>query len=95
MFVVVCYDIADDRRRNRIAALLEENGSRAQERLRVPFKRPRNPGCGDSRRRDSGARRQDQILRNLSKMSRSGTAGGRSAVPYRTAGVCCLVERPE
>jgi CRISPR-associated protein Cas2 len=31
MFVVVCYDIADDRRRNRIAALLEENGSRVQE----------------------------------------------------------------
>jgi CRISPR-associated protein Cas2 len=31
MFIVVGYDVSDDRRRNRIAALLEENGSRVQE----------------------------------------------------------------
>lgn len=31
MLTVICYDIADDRRRNRVARLLEGHGERAQE----------------------------------------------------------------
>lgn len=31
MFIVVAYDIADDRRRNRVAKILEDYGDRVQE----------------------------------------------------------------
>jgi CRISPR-associated protein Cas2 len=31
MFIVVAYDVADDRRRNRIARMLEGHGDRVQE----------------------------------------------------------------
>lgn len=31
MLTVICYDIADDRRRSRVARLLEGHGERAQE----------------------------------------------------------------
>lgn len=60
MFILVCYDIADDRRRNRLGRLLEGCGQRVQRsvfecRLRAPELRSLRAraleiaDCGDDR----------------------------------------------